>query len=800
MIRFYPALVAVLLLTASNALAQTTTDKPALGSTFSVPVLADLPTGGSLYSIFDTIPGEVTTEHLDTGGMYTGEMARIGSHGSSWTQTLFRVGDVNVTNPFGGGTPLLVPLPYAWDRVDINTGLMPIETNAPGMAVTLVPRSPSRTWIRMFEFLGSGPAFMAGGEVTDPPAIARQHAWNNGTFLVSGPIVPNRLGLVLTGTLTKSTRLERDDPTLLDSSLGSVFTHLVFTPNTRDALHIVGWVEGSTTPDAYRTQFGQPLADDKSSAGDVQATWERSDSKLNWALYGNFGRRAQSNTLPTDGTFVVDRVYDGPIPDLLNPATGSEMTWSVGGRATLAPRTLSGRKHVVRAGLELSGANASLRSTFNGQIGELVAGIPARVWEFTSPDPGSDWSSTDFAIYAADTWILHPRFTLDGGVRFESVHGSAQGSASNVSWNNWLPRASMRWEFSNWAHIAAVSGFSRYGHRLLLNELAEGDPSAPFGNVFRWNGANPQQPTPGVLIGPVGPGTGGNAGLASIDPALNRPYQDEFIAGFESRPRADTVIRLAALARRDRQVLGVMDVGVPASAYTKTVIHDPGDDHSQNQPLPVYNRPISTFGDDQYLLTNPPDNEATFVGVELTFQTTFPHLYIMFGATAGRSEAIAGNVGFGPLENDHGVLGDVYIDPNSGTYAKGRVFTERGYTMKSGGVVTLPWDVKVGYAARYQDGQHFARLVIVPGLNQGAEQIRAFRNGTTRFTMTPTLDLRLQKSFTLNSTRLSILMDVYNVLNMSYEVEEFPVTGPTSRLTSAVQPPLAMRLGFRYTF
>ena len=39
-------------------------------------------------------------------------------------------------------------------------------------------------------------------------------------------------------------------------------------------------------------------------------------------------------------------------------------------------------------------------------------------------------------------------------------------------------------------------------------------------------------------------------------------------------------------------------------------------------------------------------------------------------------------------------------------------------------------------AVRHQDGQHFARLAILQGLNQGAEAVRAFRNGRTRFSFT----------------------------------------------------------------
>ena len=773
---------------------------PTLGWTFSSSALADLPTGGSVYSIFDTIAAEVISDRVDGGGLYTGEMARIGSHGSSWTQTMFRIGDADVTNPYLGGTPFLVPLPYAWDRVDVTTGLMPAEANAPGTLVTLVPRAPSSTWIRTAEFMGGGP-WLEGQQPSEPPAVARQQSWANGSVLLSGPLIPDRLGLAFTGTFTKSSRYERDDPNELDSHLVSAFAHVVFTPDARNTLDIVGWVEQSETPDANRNVFDAPVATDTSDAIHVQATWERRSSKASWAWFGDFSRRAQSNDLPTGGTFVVDRVLDGPIPDLLTPASGSVSSWSLGGRITAPPLTAANRQHVIRGGIVVSGANASVQSTFTGDIGELVAGVPARLWRYTSPAQASDWHSTDLAVYASDAIALHPRLALDAGLRFEAVAGSAAGSASSISWANWYPRANLRWELTDYQHIAAFTGFSRYGERLLLNELAEGDSSAPFGTVYQWPAnANPALPSPGARIGPVGPGTGGVPGVTGIDPALQRPAIDELVVGFESRPNADAVIRLSALVRREQQLLGVIDAGVPPSDYVETFIPDPGTDRAGGRPLAVYNRPVGTFGQDQYVLVNIPTIDATFAGVDLTIQATLRRLFLMFGATAGRSEGIAGNVGFGPLENDYGVLGDAFTDPNARTYAKGRLFTERGYTIKTAGIFTLPWDVRVGYAARYQDGQHFARLVVVSGLNQGAEEIRAFQNGQTRFQMTPTLDLRVQRPFTLNGVHLAVLFDAYNVLNTGYEVEEYDVTGPDSRLPTAIQPPRALRLGVRVTF
>ena len=173
---------------------------------------------------------------------------------------------------------------------------------------------------------------------------------------------------------------------------------------------------------------------------------------------------------------------------------------------------------------------------------------------------------------------------------------------------------------------------------------------------------------------------------------------------------------------------------------------------------------------------------------------------MLLGITTGRSEALSANRGFGPLENDTALLGEVFINPNAATFAKGRVFTERGYTIKLASTFQMGHDVDVGLIARYQDGQHFARLVIMEGLNQGAEAVRAFPNGKTRFTFSGTLDARLQKAFRAGGRRVTVVADAYNLLNLAYEVEEFSVTGATSRLTSAVQPPRVVQVGLKLSF
>ena len=100
----------------------------------------------------------------------------------------------------------------------------------------------------------------------------------------------------------------------------------------------------------------------------------------------------------------------------------------------------------------------------------------------------------------------------------------------------------------------------------------------------------------------------------------------------------------------------------------------------------------------------------------------------------------------------------------------------------------------------YQDGQAFSGLLVFPQLRQGADVVRAFENGGTRFTYVGTLDVRLQKGFTLGRSTVDLILDGYNLSHLQNEVEEYPVINTRFREVTAIQPPLAFHLGARFSF
>jgi hypothetical protein len=815
--RFYRA-AAIVALVGHGAAARAQTpapapasqERPPLGASVTVDALGSLPSSANLFSLLDTVVPDVIADRIDTGGLSAGAAARVGAHGSTWTQTIFRVGDADITSPSGTGVPLLIPGVKQWERVEVATGLMPIDVSAPGMAVSLVPRHPAGLSMRSIEFLGSPPLLNADRAQGAQPAITQLNSWAHTDLFLSGALIPQRLSALLSASWTRSSRFERGRSTVIDGNLTSAFVNIVSTPTSSDQIRLIGWGQRARDAAPHHLAFDQPSAGEQDTGVHAQAAWQHRAPEADvgvraFASY-TLGRRATDLVAPA--VIVVERLSEGPIPALLEPGIGTDRTWTIGARidGTAGGSATSSPAHRILAGVDFSGASATAQSTFAGRVGELINGAPARVWDFVDPPQLSDWRSTTLSLFAGDSMALAPGVTVSGGLRFERITGSTAAGPTAIDWQTLLPHAGVHWAVTDFWRLATFAEYGRYGHRLPLRDLAYGDPTAPTATMYRWNAttAGPPQPNAiGPLVQRWGPGSGGVAGFSTIDPALKRPVMEEAVLGFEARPRPSAFVRLAAIGRRESNLVGVVDVGVPESTYSTIGVPDVGIDvigAQDDQILLFYNRAPSTFGADRYLLTNPADDETTFVGAEMIAQVHANRLFFIAGVTAGRSEGLSANRGFSAIENDAAVLGEVYVDPNARGHAQGRLFTERGYTIKTATSYQFAHDTTFGLVARYQDGQHFARMVILPGLNQGIEAVRAFRNGRTRFTFSMTVDARLQKGFTIGARRLTAILDAYNVFNQALEVEEFSVTGATSRLTSAVQPPRVIQVGIRIPF
>ena len=271
------------------------------------------------------------------------------------------------------------------------------------------------------------------------------------------------------------------------------------------------------------------------------------------------------------------------------------------------------------------------------------------------------------------------------------------------------------------------AGVSRSAYRLPLDLLAIGDPGAPTASVYQWlspPGVALDAKALGPLVARVGPGSGGDATFAQIDSSLERPTTDELTIGIEAHPARTLRLRAAGFLRRERHLLGLVDTGTPAAAFTLSGHPDPGlqlDSPVDDQLLPVYNRTPASFGLDRYVLTNPnEDADAPSKSIEISAELNTPHVVLFGGASANQSEGPAANVGFGPLENDPDALGRCVRRSE-------REDIRAGKNLQRPRLHDQDQHVSCGCrtaftrasSARYQDGQPFSRLVIVPGAQSG---------------------------------------------------------------------------------
>jgi hypothetical protein len=457
-------------------------------------------------------------------------------------------------------------------------------------------------------------------------------------------------------------------------------------------------------------------------------------------------------------------------------------------------------RHTFQLGADADLTSLSSAPATISSIEERIDGRAARVWQFTHPALDSNRRATIVTAFVADRMALGSRVAVEASIRFESADANARGALTGITWRTWLPSARLYWDLGTPLHLRFVTGVARSANQPMLGLLAYGDPAAPVARVFRWDGSLSSSNT---LVARVGPGTGGDAAFSGIDPRLRRPTTDEFAIGVETAPTPSFRFSVTGLARRESALVNVVNTGVTHSGYTTFTIDDANADWvgaADDQLLTIYNQRPETFAQDRYLLTNPGQEDAITGAVIVAARANTERLFLQIGGTASAGVGSGGNRGFRAAENDPDTPGELFTNPNARTYARGRLFSDRAYTIKWTTVYRFPADIRLGAIARYQDGQPFSRVVVVAGLNQGTEAIQTFANGRSRFSFTGTFDVRLQKGITAGGLRLDLILDAYNLLNMTKEVEEYVVTSATYRTPTAVQPPRVFHLGLRATF
>ena len=750
-------------------------------------MLRELPASGNPFTVFDAMQTEAIGDRFVAAGLNSATPPRTGGLLNSWTQTQTRFGDINITDPRTGGAPLLLPFLPLFARASVTTGAMAADDNAPALSMTLDPLQPGSTWLREFDGGATG-GFLVSGASNPIAAVDRVEHWGDAAFAVSGPLTP-RLGLAAAASWRGLSHFDGGSADASTDHVASGFAHMAFAATPTDKVRGIAWLQRVTT------------AGFEDRGVHAQGSWARDPAAgMRWRLFAGYTERKRSvATVPPIVT--VDSLTSDPVSDLFDSGDGTSRTWAIGAR--LHP--FQGR-WMPAVGVDVNNARVRVVPSGIAQLREFVDGVPARLWTPIVP------ASTDFrhlvttAAFVNEYGTVGP-VTIDGGVRVDHAGGAADAATSGVSWTTLLPRARADWRITEKMGIAVTGAYRRSAYQMPLNVLAIGDPAAPVADVARWTGSTSSGATAaGPLIARVGPGTAGDASLSRIDQNLQRPVTDEFTLAVRARPFRAFEVELARVGKRESSLLSVVDTGVPFSSYSAFAVPDPSYVAATAGPFDrpfalAFNRPAGTYGRDQYVLTNAIGDPAESWALELNMRSTTEHITLLAGIALTWAYAPAAAIGFLPTQNDQNVLGNLFVDANRESYARGQLFQDRSHAGKIAGIYRFSTGLSVGVVARYQDGQPFARLVAVPeGLTQGPTLVRAYRNGGAAFTYTGTLDVRVQRVFPAGRTTVTAGLDVYNLPGMAKEVSEYVVAGPSFREPTALQPPRTATVSVRIAY
>lgn len=309
------------------------------------------------------------------------------------------------------------------------------------------------------------------------------------------------------------------------------------------------------------------------------------------------------------------------------------------------------------------------------------------------------------------------------------------------------------------------------------------DTRSPSGTTYGWQDPSGHLDVAQGVLAPALARHGGDSHV--LDTALRRSTSNQVALGYRTAPFGPFRFVIQGVGRWIAQRYTVR---LAQNTYSAVPYSDPGGGHEISN---AYAQDLSAGANQTYILTND-DKLAFYTGTEFQLYTETSRRWFM--NLGGAAYISAGGAPFGsfPDRNDPGVVDESSATPNQQINAFGRYDHDRSFTIKwLAGFLPLE-NLSIAVAARYRDGQPFARLLVPVGLPQGPEVLMAQPRGRVRHTFAMTWDLRVRYALPIPPYHVAVGLDVYNVWGSATEILEDPRSTPSFRNPLEVLPDRAV--------
>ena len=334
--------------------------------------------------------------------------------------------------------------------------------------------------------------------------------------------------------------------------------------------------------------------------------------------------------------------------------------------------------------------------------------------------------------FVNDTWNAG-RLSFNGGFRFDSFlpyydeqgkpgDGPFQAAVTYPGFafhrlNGLVPRASVVYDVFGTGRTAIKLAYGRYvynaGTMTNANSMMAGfvNPMAKTTKRYRWDGTLPFVPDASRLLSTTG---GPNR---SLDPNLELPYTDEFVAGLDQQIARDTTIRFNYVRKFERNRMKLQNTAIPFSAYNIPVnFTDRGRDFASaadDRQITLYSLDPSFVGRRADLLTNDAANTSDFETYNIEAVKRLSNKsQLLTGFDISHYDTWAFALAIAQdIATDN--MGGVPQDPNRLTYNNRLNYWHWQY--KALGSYELPYGVGFSASVRVTKGEPYGRMLNTRG-------------------------------------------------------------------------------------
>lgn len=777
------------------------------------------PIAHNVWSLIENMDLSSNTNRIDVGGLWNNYAGLFSARGgASWTQNQYLLNGMDITDPFETGKPLLFPDIYALEFTQLINAGHPPSALSPGGYFNLITQRPSDT------FYGGLSAFyiqrsLQSSNITaalQEEGLSESHTFDylmDGNFHISGPIVPQKIAFF---TSVSAFDLSRDiaDYNSMDRStvLSGLFTLNFKLPSSQLNLLWTGQTLNYPSFGAKRHIPFTATLDRKDQYHLMQAIFETRPHPHHFVKIGagyNLGdihSDFQDDPGLPYSLNLFENDYSGAAPQSYNDHRET-LNLMIGG-LSLFPSIL-GTKHQLQYGFQARSAESTSQINIYKNLHiHYFNDDPLAVIKYNTPLERKE-KGRYLNFYFQDTLTLKNYLSFYVGFNLSNDKAWSPDipeTSNRIEWMHVSPRIGMIIPLDRAKTSALKLSAARYYFTLRLQYLIYGNPNSLGGLVYSWEDRNNdnifQEDEKGQLIRREGPY------FAEIDPDIKRPYTDEIALSFNHADQSGWFFTIGGFFRSTKNLINTLNTGVPLSVYIPEYLIDLGDDrikHSYDDLLfTVFNQNPNTLGQDFFLLTNADlGNKPTYYfGADINLLKRFGEKFTFYFSLNAMEVTGTTNPGNTEYENDDGIIGTLYNDPNTLINSRGRLRFDRAYTCRLGFTYLAPFDIRLAAVLKYYDGQPFSRKIIISGMNQGPFFIQAHPRGEARYEFNSTFDIRIEKIFRFGSSQFHIILDGFNLLNSSLATQENALTGPDYLIRAAneIQSPRVFRLGLAYEF